>query len=148
MNDLQKNEIIELIEREVDMTIATIRPDRLPHATTVSYVNDGLVLYFGSAANSQKAVNIESNGNIALTINSPYHFWKDIAGLSISGSVCRVKNTEEFRLAGKLLHDKFPQVNEYAKVESEEIALFRIEPKFISHLNYRKGFGHTEHHIV
>lgn len=148
MNEQQKNEIIELIEHEADMTIATIRPDNLPHATTVSYVNDGLVLYFGTSSNSQKSINIESNGNIALTINSPYRFWKDIEGISISGFVSRVTNPEEYINVGKLLFEKFPQVNEFANTETEETALFRIEPKFISHLNYRKGFGHTEHHIV
>ena len=41
-----------------DMTIATVHKDGNPQANTVSYVNDGLNIYFGSAANSQKARNL------------------------------------------------------------------------------------------
>ena len=48
------------------MTIATIRPDGYPQATTVCYVRDGLTLYFGCAAESQKAQNIAYNDKVSL----------------------------------------------------------------------------------
>jgi uncharacterized protein YhbP (UPF0306 family) len=148
MNELQKHEIVVLMEREADSTIVTISPDGLPHATTVSYVNDGLILYLGTSLNSQKVTNVDSNSNVSLTINSPYRYWKDIAGVSISGLVSRVQNSEEFKKVGILLFEKFPQVNDFAKAENEDVALFRIEPKTMLQLNYRKGFGHTERRVL
>jgi nitroimidazol reductase NimA-like FMN-containing flavoprotein (pyridoxamine 5'-phosphate oxidase superfamily) len=50
-----KQEIISILDHANDITIATVREDGYSQATTVSYVNDGLMIYFGCAANSQKA---------------------------------------------------------------------------------------------
>jgi hypothetical protein len=51
--------------------IATIRPDGYPQATTVSYVSDGLTIYFGCVAESQKAQNIAYNNKVSLTVTLP-----------------------------------------------------------------------------
>ena len=42
-----RNQIEAILEKGRDLTLATIRPDGAPQATTVSYVNDGLAVYFG-----------------------------------------------------------------------------------------------------
>ena len=47
-------QIISVIDEVNDLTIATSRDDGYPQATTVSYVNDGLTIYFGTASHSQK----------------------------------------------------------------------------------------------
>ncbi|MDH3741789.1 MAG: pyridoxamine 5'-phosphate oxidase family protein, partial [Hyphomicrobiales bacterium] len=53
------NKLLDLISTILttgkDMTIATIRDDGFPQATTVSYVSDGKIIYFGCDPNSQKA---------------------------------------------------------------------------------------------
>jgi general stress protein 26 len=144
MNNTEKSTVIELMEGAADMTIATVRPDGSPQATTVSYVNDGLTIYFGTSTSSQKTNNLELNDKVSLTINSFYRFWKDIRGLSIAGTAKKVEDADEFRKVSKLLYEKFPQVNEFAKSESQEIAFFRVEPTDITYLDYRKGLGHTE----
>jgi hypothetical protein len=54
------------------LTIATVREDGYPQATTVSYVNEGLTIYFGCAALSQKAKNIGHSAKVSLTVNLPY----------------------------------------------------------------------------
>ena len=40
------------------MTVATLRPDGRPQATTVGYMNDDLTLYFLCGLDSQKAKNL------------------------------------------------------------------------------------------
>jgi nitroimidazol reductase NimA-like FMN-containing flavoprotein (pyridoxamine 5'-phosphate oxidase superfamily) len=55
MDPRLKQEILSILDEANDMTIATVRKDGYPQATTVSYINDGLKIYFGCAANSQKA---------------------------------------------------------------------------------------------
>jgi general stress protein 26 len=77
--------ILSILEVGQNMTVATIRPDGYPQATTVSFVNDGLVIYFGCAETSQKARNIARNNKISLTINAAYSDWSDICGLSMGG---------------------------------------------------------------
>jgi general stress protein 26 len=142
--ELEKT-ISELLGSEKDMTIATVREDGYPQATTVSYVSDGLKIYFGCDAGSQKAQNIARNNKVSLTIDAPYASWEEIKGLSIGGIAQRVTDGNELARVQKLMLEKFPQIAQFANNPSEtELAIFRITPVAISVLDYTKGFGHTE----
>jgi pyridoxine/pyridoxamine 5'-phosphate oxidase len=66
-----KEEILSILKGASEMTIATVRPDGYPQATTVNFVSDDLVIYFGCAADSQKARNIACNGKVSLTVTVP-----------------------------------------------------------------------------
>jgi len=50
-----RQEIASVLAGANDMTIATVRKDGYPQATTVSYVSDNLTIYFGCAAEPQKS---------------------------------------------------------------------------------------------
>ena len=144
MDPTLTKEIIFILDDADDMTIATVREDGYPQATTVSYVNDGLKIYFGCAAQSQKAKNLARNSKVSLTVNLPYASWKEIRGLSLGGKAERVTDPQEVEQVSQLMFEKFPQIAAYAPAELEEIVLFRVTPEIISVLDYRKGFGHTD----
>ena len=146
MDTATRKQIISIIDDIDELTIATVRSDGYPQATTVSYVNDGLTIYFGTTSESQKARNIASNNKVSLTINRPYTTWDEIEGVSISGTAVLIADKAEQDNVGALLFKKFPQIENYMPpdVPPEALVLFRIEPQFISLLDYRKGFGHTE----
>jgi nitroimidazol reductase NimA-like FMN-containing flavoprotein (pyridoxamine 5'-phosphate oxidase superfamily) len=144
MDPALTEEITSILDDANDMTIATVREDGYPQATTVSYVNDGLKIYFGCAADSQKAKNLARNGKVSLTVNLPYSSWNDIRGLSVGGRAERVTDPEEIDQVVQLMFQKFPQIAPYAPTEVEEIELFRVTPEIVSILDYRKGFGHTD----
>ncbi len=46
MDEKIRKKILTLLDEHRIMTIATLRPDGWPQATTVGYVNEGLTLYF------------------------------------------------------------------------------------------------------
>jgi general stress protein 26 len=144
MDPALKREIVSILDNANDMTIATVREDGYPQATTVSYVNDGLTIYFGCAAESQKAKNVARNGKVSLTVNLPYANWSEIRGLSIGGRAKRVTDPQEIDQVAQLMFQKFPQIAPYAPTELEGVVLFRVTPEIISVLDYRKGFGHTD----
>ena len=144
MDPSVKEEIISILDDANDMTIATVREDGYPQATTVSYVNDGLSIYFGCAAGSQKAKNLARDGRVSLTVNLPYTSWNDIRGLSIGGRAERVIEPQEVVQASQLMFERFPQIARYAPAELDDIVLFRVMPEVISVLDYRKGFGHSD----
>lgn len=66
--------------------------------------------------------------------------------MSIGATATRVTDPAEQERVSELMFRKFPQIAQYvpAEAEFESLVLFRIEPKIISLLDYRKGFGHTE----
>ena len=78
MEPALREEILSVLKGATDMTIATIRPDGYPQATTVSYVSAGLTMYFGCTAESQKALNIAYNDKVSLTVTLPYFSWEEI----------------------------------------------------------------------
>ena len=144
MDPAVEQEIVSILNEANDLTIATVREDGYPQATTVSYVNDGLTIYFGCAAESQKAQNIARCAKVSLTVDLPYASWNEIRGLSVGGKAELVTDPEEIDQVAQLMFQKFPQIAPYAPTEMEGIELFRITPDIISILDYRKGFGHTD----
>ena len=144
MDPAPEQEIVSILNESYDLTIATVREDGYPQATTVSYVSDGLTIYFGCAAQSQKVKNIARSAKVSLTVNLPYASWDEIRGLSVGGRAARVTDPKEMDRVGRLMLWKFPQIARYAPADMEELVLFRITPEIISVLDYRKGFGHTD----
>lgn len=144
MDQAKRAQIVSIIDNVNDMTIATLRPDLYPQATTVSYVNDGLTLYFGTSPDSQKAKNLAWNNKVSLTIDRPYETWEDIESLSIAAEVSPVTDAAEIRKVSELMLGKFPQLASFVPDDASTVALFRVEPKVICLLDYSQGFGHTE----
>ncbi|WP_264478382.1 pyridoxamine 5'-phosphate oxidase family protein [Microvirga rosea] len=126
------------------MTLATLREDGYPQATTVSFANNGLLLYFGCAVQSQKAQNIAYDDRISAAINLPYESWEDIRGLSLAGRATLLTDLSEIQRAGRMMVLKYPQLTRYASEALEGVAFFQVVPEVFSVLDYRKGFGHTE----
>jgi uncharacterized protein YhbP (UPF0306 family) len=140
----QKLEIVEILAGANDMTIATLRLDGHPQATTVNYVNDGVTIYFGTGAETQKARNIAACDKVSLTVNLPYKTWDEIRGLSMGGRAARLSDPSEIAKVGRLILKKFPQGADFGPDDATSIALFSISPEVVSVLDYRKGFGHAE----
>ena len=49
-----EDRILHVLDTVAEMAIATLREDGWPQTTTVAFANDGLAIYFGTAADSQK----------------------------------------------------------------------------------------------
>lgn len=143
MDQTSEKAILQVLAAGKDMTIATCRSDGYPQATTVSYVNDGLIVYFGCSSRSQKARNIAHNNKVSLTVNEPYETWNEIRGISMGGTAAAVISKDEIGKVEKLMLAKFPEITKYADVDIGEIRFYRVTPKVISLLDYTKGFGTT-----
>ena len=144
MDSAMHEKIVAILSRANDMTLATVRPDGYPQATTVGYVNDGVTLYFGTGADSQKARNIDLCDKVSLTVNLPYDRWEEIQALSMGARAARLTDSKEIAKVGRLMLKKFPQGADFGPEEADSIALFSVKPVVVSVLDYRKGFGHTE----
>lgn len=137
--------ISDIIDKARDLTLATVRPDGYPQATTVSYANDGLTIYVGIGKDSQKADNIRHNNKVSLAINVDYQDWNQIKGLSMGGLAEIVADPKEIRHAADCMIKRFPQVAEWTESGQGSDAVFlKITPQVISILDYEKGFGHTD----
>lgn len=138
-----RREIVDILEQGRDLTLATLREDGAPQATTVSYASDGLSIYFGCGVQSQKARNLARDDRVSLTVDLPYVDWNEIHGLSLFGRARPLTNPTEIVSVGRLFRARFPQMDAFADTPVE-MTLFCITPQIVSVLDYRKGFGHTD----
>ena len=65
MDQRVEKTILSLLDEHRIMTVATLRPDGWPQATTVGYVNEGLTLYFLCGLESQKAANLAKDDRVS-----------------------------------------------------------------------------------
>lgn len=145
MEQPSKEFVLRVIDTARDLTLATVRDDGYPQATTVSFAHDGMTLYVGIGQHSQKAHNIRRNNKVSLAISLPYQEWNEIRGLSMSATAEVLEDREQIERAKQCLMQRFPQAAEWAAGDrASEIAFLRITPHVISVLDYTKGFGHTE----
>ena len=136
--------VLEVLRAHNIMTLATIREDGFPQATTVTFVNDGTTIYCGVEADSQKVHNIRHCDKVSLTIDHDVEDWNTIKALSMAATAEIVADPAEAERVGALVSAKFPQVSEMAEPAPGTYLFIRITPKVISLLDYSKGFGHTE----
>jgi general stress protein 26 len=148
MDNATRDKIYAILGGGSELTLATVRPDGFPQATTVSYVHDGLTLYFGTSANSQKARNIGLNDKVSLTVNLPYDRTEEILGLSMGALAARVTDPAEIAKVGELMLKRFPEGADFGPDEADAIAIFSVKPVVVSVLDYRSGIGHTELIII
>ena len=139
-----RSKILDILARHSNMTIATLRPDGFPQATTVGYASDGLNIYFGCGAQSQKAQNIARDPRVSAAIDEDHANWNEIEGVSLGGTAERVTDPAELEKAGALFFAKFPQLAAFAGTDPFDMIVFRITPTVISVLDYTKGFGHSD----
>ena len=79
-----KAKILEILGDCHDMAVATVRPDGAPQVTVVSFVHDGMLIYFGCGVNSQKAANIAGEKRVSVAMTAPYADWMESRGLSLA----------------------------------------------------------------
>jgi len=145
MDDALRSKILAILDEHRVMTIATLRPDGWPQATTVGYANEGQRLYFLCGKDSQKAANLARDDRVSLTVDHDTPHVMEITGLSMAAHAKRVVDAAEGEKALRLLMAKYPQQSVPLPMPTPaDVAIFRVTPTVISVLDYTKGFAHTD----
>lgn len=143
-----RQKILQLLDQHRIMTVATLRPDGWPQATTVGYVNRDLTLYFLCGPDSQKARNLAKDDRISLTIDHDTPELMAITGLSLAARARVVHDRAEAEEVLRLMPLKHPhaqmQPPPFKMPAPDEVRIFRVTPLLISVLDYTKGFGHAD----
>jgi nitroimidazol reductase NimA-like FMN-containing flavoprotein (pyridoxamine 5'-phosphate oxidase superfamily) len=148
MDDALRRKILKLLDEHRIMTVATLRPDGWPQATTVGYVNEGMTLYFLCGLESQKARNLARDSRLSLTIDHDTSDLMAITGLSMAARAEPVTDRAEAEKVLRMLPTRYadgPPLPANMKMPGpDEVRLFRVKPVVISVLDYSKGFAHTD----
>lgn len=133
-----KATILEILNENRIMSVATCRSDGWPQVTMVGFVHDDLTLYFSIARDSQKYANIarEPRVSIAIGHDQPDH----IRGLSMAARVAEVTDLDEIRRLNTLIQTRYSHYAVFAPREAAS-AVMRAEPEVISMIDMSKGPG-------
>jgi len=146
MDEAIRQTILAQLDQHRVMTLATVRPDGWPQATTVGYAHDGLALFFLCGPDSQKAANLARDDRVSLTIDEDSPQVMQITGLSMAGRAQRIADPAEAAKVLPMIMARYPEQAAMGlpMPALSDIALFRVTPTVISVLDYAKGFGHTD----
>ena len=148
MDDSMQKKIRGLLDGHRIMTIATLRPDGWPQATTVGYVNEGLTLWFLCGLQSQKARNLTLDDRVSITVDHDTPDLMSITGLSMAARANRVTDRAEAEKVIAMLPLRYPDAPpstaQMKMPGPDDVALFRVVPEVVSVLDYTKGFAHTD----
>jgi nitroimidazol reductase NimA-like FMN-containing flavoprotein (pyridoxamine 5'-phosphate oxidase superfamily) len=147
MDEPLKRKILGLLDQHRIMTMATLRPDGWPQATTVGYASKDLTIYFLCGKDSQKAANLARDDRVSVTIDHDTPQVMEITGLSMAARAQRVTDPQEGEEVIGMLMRKYPQQETpmpMALPRPQDVAIFRLVPDVISVLDYTRGFGHTD----
>jgi len=141
MDEEIRKRILTILDEHRIMTIATLRPDGWPQATTVVYANQDFTIYFVCGLESQKAANLAQDDRVSLTIDHETPDVTEITGLSMAAHAQSVVDPAEASKALRMLRLRYPLL---PVPMPEDVRIFRITPTIISVIDYSKGFGHTD----
>jgi len=144
MDEVLKAKILEVLQAQHLMTLATIRPDGYPQATIVNYANDEFTLYFATDVASQKSGNIKLNNKVSVAIASHTDDFYKLSGLSMSGIATRILEKETAEELSMRHFRRLPQYKRFVPQDPKQLAVFSITPVAISLVDYASGFG-TSH---
>jgi nitroimidazol reductase NimA-like FMN-containing flavoprotein (pyridoxamine 5'-phosphate oxidase superfamily) len=146
MDEEIRRKILALLDEHRIMTVATLRPDGWPQATTVGYVNEGLTLYFLCSPTSQKAKNLARDDRVSLTIDHDTSDLMAITGLSMAGHAREVVERSGAERVLRMMPLKYPDSPPlpFPMPSPDEVRIFSVTPTVVSVLDYSKGFGHSD----
>ena len=144
MNQQLKQKIIDLLNGDRIMTIATSRADGWPQATIVGYANDGLLIYSMIARADQKWANILRDPRVSIAVGRDYPDPMQIKGLSIAARALEVTDADERERVAAIFLQRYPEYATMPTPAANEMPLVRFTPEIVSVLDYSKGFGHSD----
>src|SRR5512134_2933140 len=138
--DALKARIRDVLGRQHLMTIATIRTDGYPQATTVNYIHDDcFTLYFATDAVSQKAGNIALNDKVSVAIVDRAGDFYKLRGLSMSGTAARIHAKDKADEVALRLFRALPQSRRFVPQDPHSLAVYAITPVVIALIDYASG---------
>jgi nitroimidazol reductase NimA-like FMN-containing flavoprotein (pyridoxamine 5'-phosphate oxidase superfamily) len=108
--------------------VATVSRNGRPHNVPVCPMPDGDRIYFASAADGVKVLNVRGTGHVALVFDEYTEVWSGLKGILIWGTARIVDAGPTFRRLRKLLYQRYPQYETHAPLEERESVIIEVTP--------------------
>jgi uncharacterized protein YhbP (UPF0306 family) len=141
--------VLDYLSDQATLTLATTAPTGVPRATTLTYTNDGPVLYVWIRPETMTARHMDQNPVVAFAIDEYSADWRETKGVQATADAQVVLNPTEVARAKELFEQKYPSL---AGTLAANVSIFRLTPtelQFIDNTSAgdaASGHGGVEYH--
>jgi len=137
-----KGRILEILDENRTMAVATIRQDGWPQATVVNYLRAGRALYFVVARDSQKFANISRDSRVSIALGGGAG--GPPRGLSMAARVSEIVEPARIEEINKLIWGLPPSSAFTPHPTSANAAVLEALPQIISVIDYATPPGRSD----
>ncbi len=131
MGDELPGDVLEYLRANSILSLASATPDGTPHATTLTYVNDGATFYVWMRPETLTARQLDANPRVAFTIDNYGEGGRAAEGVQASGEARQVlQPAERTRLLG-MFAEKFPGID---TSEARHLTFFKLLATQLHHI--------------
>ena len=135
--------VLDYLGAQATLTLATSSATGTPHATTLTYVNDGPVVYVWTRPGTATATNMDQNPIVAFAIDEYTEDWRDTKGIQATAKSQVVLNPDEVARARGLFEHKYPAL---AGTLAMNISFFRLTPTQLQFIDNSAAEGKAAGH--
>jgi uncharacterized protein YhbP (UPF0306 family) len=129
--------VVDYLDGNKTLTLATVGPDGQPHATTLVYVNDGGTLYIWLRQSADTARHLGTSSKVGFAIDEYSDDWRQTKGVQGDGEA-QPADGDELGRAADLFGQKFPDLRPGA---TSAVTFFRITPTKLHYIDNTSGDG-------
>ncbi len=119
------SEVLDYVQEQKTLTLATASPTGVPRASTFLYVNDGPTIYFWTRPTTITGRQIEQNPVVSFTIDDYTEDLSKTKGVQGTGEASVLLSGEQIARVADLFGRKFPALSPGSTMS---ISFFRITP--------------------
>ena len=135
--------VLDYLGAQSTLTLATSSATGTPHATTLTYVNDGAVVYVWTRPGTATATNMEQNPIVAFAIDEYMEDWRDTKGIQATARSQVVLNPDEVSRARGLFEEKYAALGGTLGLN---VSFFRLTPTQLQFIDNSAAEGRPAGH--
>lgn len=128
--------VLDYLGEQKTLTLASASLSGVPHAATLVYASEGMVIYFATRPGTTTVRNVQQNPVVAFTIDEYTEDWSKTRGIQARGECQEILSPDEIRRVVQLFQTKFPFL---AGGSNSNLAFFRLSPSELQFINNADG---------
>jgi uncharacterized protein YhbP (UPF0306 family) len=128
--------VLDYLEKQPTLTLASASPGGTPRATTLIYVNDGPTVYVWTRPDTATARHMDQNPVVSFAIDEYTSDFRATKGLQATGEASVVVNPAEVKQTRERFRAKYPAVGETL---AANVSFFRIAPTELQFIDNTSG---------
>jgi uncharacterized protein YhbP (UPF0306 family) len=117
--------VLDYLNEQPTLTLATASAAGVPRATTLIYVNDGPIVYVWTRPDTATARHMDQHPVVSFAIDEYTPDFRGTKGIQATGEAQVVLNPAEVKRAKELFREKYPALGDAL---AANISVFRISP--------------------